>query len=82
MPSLQVRDLPPEVYRRIAELARREHRSLAQQAIILLARALDVAEDPVGRRRNLLDAISERPLLVSLNGVPTPEALVREDRER
>jgi hypothetical protein len=70
------------VYRRIAELARREHRSLAQQAVILLARALDVAEDPVGRRRNLLDAVSERPLLVSLKGVPTPEALVREDRER
>ncbi len=31
MPALQVRDLPQETYDRLAESARREHRSLAQQ---------------------------------------------------
>ncbi|HSB16645.1 MAG TPA: hypothetical protein VLE22_19495 [Bryobacteraceae bacterium] len=81
MPSLQLRDVPPELYHRIADLARREHRSLTQQAVILLARALDVSEDPVRRRRRLLDAVSGRPLVASLDGVPPPEALVWEDRK-
>ena len=33
MPSLQIRDLPEDVYRALAERAEREGRSLAQQAL-------------------------------------------------
>lgn len=80
MPSLQIRDLPDDVYQSLAFRAEREHRSLAQQAVVELRRIpeLTVRE----RRRRVLESIGE-----SLRGAgqplaPVPEDLVREDRER
>ena len=52
MPALQIRDLPEATYRKLVERARREHRSLSQQATVLLERALDAPtewfRDPSG----------------------------------
>jgi plasmid stability protein len=39
MPSLQIRDLPDDVYQAFAFHAQQEHRSLAQQAVAELRRA-------------------------------------------
>lgn len=36
MPTLQVRDLPQDVYERLCENAKAEHRSIAQQATAIL----------------------------------------------
>lgn len=38
MPALQVRDLPQDIYDRLCESARREHRSIAQQTTAILER--------------------------------------------
>jgi len=38
MPSLQIRDLPEDVYEALSFRAESEHRSLAQQAIVELRR--------------------------------------------
>ena len=38
MPSLQIRDVPEELYEALSLRARAEHRSLAQQAIVELGR--------------------------------------------
>ena len=80
MPSLQIRDLPDDLYQALAFRARQEHRSLAQQAVVELRRipALTAGE----RRRAVIARIRaslqepEAPL------TPSPEELVREDRGR
>ena len=49
MAAITLRGMPNELKERIQELADREHRSLSQQAIYLLERA--VAEEPTGFER-------------------------------
>jgi len=80
MPSLQIRDLPDDVYQSLAFRAEREHRSLAQQAVVELRRIPELTARE--RRLRVLKSIGK-----SLHGAehpltPTPEDLVREDRER
>jgi len=82
MPSLQVRDLPESLYRKLSEEARRDRRSLSQQATIVLARALGVSAEAKERRRNVLKSLNRKPILKGLRGAPPPEALIREDRDR
>ena len=82
MPSLQVRDLPEGIYRRLVDEAEREHRSLSQQATILLGRALNASTGRRERRQFLLRRLSERPLVRDIGSFPAPEAFIREDRDR
>ena len=81
MPSLQIRNLPDDVYQLLAFRAERAHRSLAQQAIIELR--TNSGETPGIRRRKILIEIREslekskrQPLFAR------PEDLIRDDRER
>lgn len=82
MPTLQIRDLPADVYHKLAEAAEREHRSLAQQAIALLERSLIVSLSPRQRRRARLEAIRDSGVHVRFQPGNAPEELIREDRER
>jgi len=80
MSSLQIRDMPDDLYQALTFRARREHRSLVQQAVVELRRipALTAGERRkavVARIRATLQQ-SDAPLS------PEPETLVREDRER
>ena len=81
MPSLQIRELPPDVYETLAYRAERNGRSLAQQAIVELRRAQEV--DRRERRREVLERVQER---IARDGVRevdlAPEELIREDRQR
>ena len=81
MPTLQVRDVPEHIYRRLAELAEKERRSLAQQAVAVLAKGLEVEVDPKARRRNVLEE-AKRLSLGRGKSVPDFVKLIREDRER
>ncbi len=80
MPTLQVRDLPEDVYNQIHYLAEKEHRSLAQETIVLLKESLSTKLGNRERRRKLLIKIAE----LNINGkdLPDPVQLIREDRER
>lgn len=81
MPTLQVRELPEDVYYRLQERARREHRSIAQETVVLLRKALDDAEVQRDRRSRALERISrQRPPQVE--GFPASDEVVREDRDR
>ena len=40
MPSILIKDIPPELHRRLREAATRDHRSLSKEAIALLEAAL------------------------------------------
>jgi plasmid stability protein len=79
MPSLQIRELPAELYEALALRARLEQRSLAQQAVTELRKTLS---DGSARRLVLADVRrrlreeNPRPPRLSL------ERLVREDRAR
>ncbi len=78
MPSLQIRDIPEDLYDALAERARRQRRSMAQQAIA----DLRTIEELDARRRR--EAAVERlrrgkPLSRKLTD---PVRLIREDRSR
>ena len=81
MPSLQIRDLPEDVYEALAFRAEVEHRSLAQQAIVELRRIPELTARE--RRLEILKELKKRiatepPVELSR----AAEDLVREDRER
>ena len=62
MPSLQVRDLPEEIYQALKRAAQAERRSLSQQAIVSLAKGLNLGVDHRKRRAKLLEQWSQEPL--------------------
>ena len=81
MAMIQVRDVPGHIYRRLAEQAEQEHRSLAQQTLAVLSRGLGVEMDAKARRKKVLEAIA------GMDHSPTkklrdPACLIREDRDR
>jgi len=80
MPTLQVRDLPEDVYNQISYLAEKDHRSLTQQTIILLKEGILKHIGNKERRRKLLDKISD--LQIDGSKFNDPVDLIREDRER
>ena len=82
MSSLQVRELPENIYYQLKKTAEQDHRSLAQQAVAVLAKGLNVSSSPKERRIALLQQIQQdSPLNTKLLDI-TPEALIREDRDR
>ncbi|MDX9784715.1 MAG: hypothetical protein RBT72_08195 [Spirochaetia bacterium] len=80
LPTLQVRELPEDVYNQLSYLAEKEHRSLAQQTIVLLKEGIRSRLKAKERRRLLLEKAHE--LQLSDVDLPDPVELVREDRER
>ena len=80
MPSLQIRDVPEDVYRALAQRAEREGRSLAQQALHELKKMPELVARE--RRRAVLERIRRRPPDPLLVDAPDPVDLIRKDRER
>jgi plasmid stability protein len=80
MPTLQVRDLPEEIYTQLSYLAEKEHRSLSQETIVLLKEGILSKVGNKERRKKLL----EQNIVININGneLPDPVDLIREDRER
>jgi plasmid stability protein len=81
MPTLQVRELPEDVYYRLQRKAQQEHRSIAQETIVLLRRALDASETHRSRRSEALNRIAQRQI-PQVPEFPSSEEVVREDRDR
>jgi len=81
MPLLQVRDCPEDVYKIIAERARKEHRTIAQQVVITLARGLGLETLNAERRLEVLKRIRERASPPGAESLDDAQ-LVREDRDR
>ncbi len=78
MPSLQIRDVPVDVYEALAYRAERAGRSLTQQALIELRQ---MTGGGANRRQAALDAAAARQAPPARR-LPVPEQLVRRDRER
>jgi plasmid stability protein len=82
MPALQIRNLPDSVHRQLVERAKREHRTIAQQATVLLTEALTVSPPPQERRRAVLAELSRRRKRFDFARVASPEDLIRADGNR
>lgn len=84
MPSLQVRNLPLGLYQKLVEQAEKEHRSVAQEAVVLLAKSLDVDLSAKEKRTKILAEIKEdAEILQKYNeNVPDPVEIIQNERER
>ena len=83
MASLQIRKLPENFYFLLKQRAEAEHRSIAQEAIVLLVKGLDTSIAPKERRTKLLQKIKEEAELNSRTVAKLdPVELIREDRRR
>ena len=82
MPSLQVRELPEHIYQSLCHEAEASHRSIAQQAVAILAKGLNLDLAPQMRRKALLSTIREGAVNLNAGGFPDPALLIREDRDR
>jgi plasmid stability protein len=80
MPTLQVRDLPEDVYVQLNYLAEKEHRSMAQETIVMLKEGIVSRLGNKERRKKLLETAN----VLDIDGatLPDPVDLIREDRER
>jgi len=82
MPSIQIRDLPEQIYNKIKNNAQKDHRSLSQQAIVTLKKGLGIDENHKERRRILVDQIMSRRVAFDIAKLENPVNLIREDRDR
>ncbi|MCM8613154.1 hypothetical protein [Accumulibacter sp.] len=81
MPSLQIRNLPEDLYEALAFRAEQSHRSLAQEALIALRRATESTVS--GRRQQILEEISLDIATAGIRALSVPpERMLREDRDR
>ena len=81
MPLLKVRDCPEDIYQKIVFVAKKQHRTLSQQVVLLLEKGLGQEQSNCERRRQLLEAIHQREILPRAQQLDAV-ALIREDRER
>ncbi len=82
MPTLQVRELPEQIYQKLKEEARKQHRSLAQQAIMAMAKGLDVSLKPAERRKEVIASLRKKTAEINHYKLSDPVTMLREDRER
>lgn len=80
MASLTIRNLPPEVYARLRERARRHRRSVTQEAAFIIEEAVGRAEDPakIWRQIDKVREVIRQRYGTFADSTP----LVREDRQR
>jgi hypothetical protein len=81
MPSLHIHDCPEPLHQLLQLRARWHHRSLSQQALVDLQQAC--GGDPRDRRQQALktlQALAEQQPLRRFD--PSPEELIRQDRDR
>jgi len=81
MALLQVRGFPDDVYNDLALVAKREHRSVAQQTVVLLKSALGEQNQRKLRRQEFLSKLMTEPPVMT-GDYPSPADLIREDRDR
>lgn len=80
MPTLHVRSVPPQLYRRIERLAAASNRSLSGEVVELLASALGREEARARQTRILAGILRRARRRRGVPGVPGSVAMIRELR--
>lgn len=81
MPSLQVKNVPIELYEKISKIAQMENRAIDEETLILLETGinnLSVREIKLKRVFEKIDNLK----LGNTDVFPNPEEMIREDRDR
>lgn len=86
MPLLQVRDFPREIYELIKIKAEQEHRSIAQQTIVLIKNGLEKDSSGTGintreHRQKILEGIKNIDIPKEAKNFDVVKS-IREDRKR
>ena len=81
MPLLQVRECPEDIYKKIALVAKKQNRTIAQQVVVLLEKSLGQEQSNIERRKQVLARIGSRIVSDSAKLIDEVE-LIREDRDR
>lgn len=81
MPLLQVRDCPEDIYRKISFYAKKQNRTIAQQALTIIKKGLQLEQPNIERRKALLAKIESKDLNTKVLDIDDA-ALIREDRNR
>lgn len=79
MATLQIRDFPDDLYDKLKKEAENERRSISQQTIVLLEKALNNTVN-IERRRKAIDELKKLDLKFSSSFDITKS--IREDRKR
>lgn len=82
MPSLQVRELPDNIYHLLQERAQTKHRSLAQEAIVVLAKGLETSTTNKQRRQQVLAKIAATAAVSTEAKAVDPLIWIHEGRDR
>jgi len=80
MALLQVRNFPDDTYEEISKIAKKERRSIAQQTILLVEKAIKKEDTPRERMLRALERTTARPVPDWLKGIDSA-ASIREDRD-
>ncbi len=81
MPTIQVRNLPEHIYRKIVERAKAKRSSITSETIYLLQRSLEM-EDNKREQRLALIKVMENDQVPNADALPDPVMLIREDRDK
>ncbi len=80
MPTLQIREIPQDIYDNLVKSAKMSRRSLTQEAILLLEKGLSI-EDHKIKKLQVLEKIKKMPKLKNIT-MDKIVASIREDRDR
>jgi len=81
MPTIQVRNLPEHIYRKIVERAKAKRSSITSETIYLLQRSLEMDENKREQRLALIK-VMENNQMPDADTLTDPVTLIREDRDR
>lgn len=73
--------MPEDLYEKLTYVTAKENRSIAQETIVLLRKALNLQEERKFRRVRLLEEIKSNKIK-NADNFPNPANLIREDRDR
>jgi hypothetical protein len=73
--------MPEDLYEKLSQIAEQDNRSITQETIVLLKKALNYKESRISRRKRILNEI-RNDVIPDSNKFPDPAVLIREDRER
>lgn len=81
MSLLQVRNCPEDLYKKVALVAKRQNRTIAQQVVVLLEQGLGQEKPNRERRKQVLDTIEHYRVTDKAKALDAV-TMIREDRNR
>ncbi len=81
MTTLEIQNIPDDLYDELAKTAKLENRTIAQETIVLLRTFLETNQEHLKKRKAVVDEIDKLRFSLDISA-PNPEDLLRLDRDR